>query len=347
LRGIAALGVMMFHFNYVFLPQIDLVPSVPGLQRAYLGCDLFFMISGFVMAHVYGDTLASNWRAHWVDFARARFARIYPLFALTTLVMVITHALVPLPMNLVSLSLSSLALQPALLQIWGPGLNWNYPGWSIGTECAAYVLFIFFAHTLVKGRYPRLLAAGCIAVLAAIILTHQGRLHFYEGWRALLRTLAEFILGALLHRAYAHNLQLPRITLAIITAGCIAAAMTSRDDLFFVLAFACLIHYATDATTWLARLMDSGPALALGAWSYSIYLWHVPTHYAVMALFAASGHPVQALSMTSARQLALVTALAVIALSALSFHYFEVPMRRAVRRWLMPSRATAPATVAG
>jgi peptidoglycan/LPS O-acetylase OafA/YrhL len=47
---------------------------------------LFFLMSGFVMAHVYGQKLASNWRAHWRDFAIMRFARIYPLFAVTTLV---------------------------------------------------------------------------------------------------------------------------------------------------------------------------------------------------------------------------------------------------------------------
>jgi peptidoglycan/LPS O-acetylase OafA/YrhL len=60
---------------------------VPFVGRAYLAVDLFFLLSGFVMAHVYGRLLTSDRRAHWLLFARARFARIYPLFALTTLAM--------------------------------------------------------------------------------------------------------------------------------------------------------------------------------------------------------------------------------------------------------------------
>ncbi len=52
LRGIAALSVMAFHFNIFFLPQAGLSKFVPFLNRAYLAVDLFFLLSGFVMAHV-------------------------------------------------------------------------------------------------------------------------------------------------------------------------------------------------------------------------------------------------------------------------------------------------------
>jgi len=90
LRGIAAVGVMIFHFDHFFLPQAALTSMLPFmrpiLDRAYLGVDLFFLMSGFVMAHIYGQKLSSNWRVHWKDFAIMRFARIYPLFVLTTLV---------------------------------------------------------------------------------------------------------------------------------------------------------------------------------------------------------------------------------------------------------------------
>jgi peptidoglycan/LPS O-acetylase OafA/YrhL len=122
LRGIAAVGVMIFHFNYFFLPQAALTSMLPFmrpiLDHAYLGVDLFFLMSGFVMAHVYGQKLSSNWRAHWRDFATMRFARIYPLFVLTTLVMVVTHALTHMPLSWISFSIRSLALQPLLLQEW-------------------------------------------------------------------------------------------------------------------------------------------------------------------------------------------------------------------------------------
>jgi peptidoglycan/LPS O-acetylase OafA/YrhL len=91
----------------------------------------------------------------------------------------------------------------------------------------------------------------------------------------------------------------------------------------------------------LGRMLSVRPVAALGAWSYSIYLLHAPTHYAVMAAFAAIGHPTDALDASSARALLLVTALAVLGLSALTFHFFEVP----ARRWLL--RALAPAKFSG
>src|SRR5271155_5124721 len=138
MRGIAAIAVMMFHFNIFFLPQARL----PFLGRAYLSVDLFFLLSGFVMAHVYGRELASNWRAHWPKLAIARFARIYPLFALTMLAMTTIVSLSDTRLRFVSFSGWSLALQPFLLQQWS-GLSWNYPSWSISTEAEAYIFFVF------------------------------------------------------------------------------------------------------------------------------------------------------------------------------------------------------------
>src|SRR5215469_5748632 len=131
LRGLAALAVMLFHFNIFFLPQARLTEIAPFVSRGYLAVDLFFLLSGFVMAHVYGRLLGSNWRAHWRHFAVSRFARLYPLFAITTMVIVSLVTLYHAPTKEVSFSGRSLALQPIMLQQWSSGLSWNYPSWSI------------------------------------------------------------------------------------------------------------------------------------------------------------------------------------------------------------------------
>jgi peptidoglycan/LPS O-acetylase OafA/YrhL len=347
LRGAAAVAVMLFHFHYYFVPQAGLIGLIPGLGRAYLGVDLFFLLSGFVISHVYGREMASDWRGHWHDFATMRFARIYPLFALTTLLVVAVHAAEPLPLLNVSLSYRSLALQPLLLQTWGDGLSWNYPAWSISTEMFAYVFFVFAAAVLVRGRHPLPIAAACIAMLVGLSLANDGRLNIFWGAQSLLRTLAEFTLGALLHRAYAGGQRVGGRALAGSAIALALLAAATRWDLFLVGLFACLIHYGTDSRTRMARLLGSRPALALGAWSYSIYLLHVPTHYALMAAFATAGHPVAGLSVPGARILAVATAAAVVGLSALVFRYFEVPMRRSIRRRLRPSRSPLQAPAAG
>src|SRR5215831_11574175 len=68
-----------FSFQHLFLPQAWMSGILPFLNRANLAADLCFLLSGFVMAHVYGAGLAWSWQTNWWKFASARFARIYPL----------------------------------------------------------------------------------------------------------------------------------------------------------------------------------------------------------------------------------------------------------------------------
>jgi peptidoglycan/LPS O-acetylase OafA/YrhL len=328
LRGIAAIAVMLFHFNIFFLPQARL----PFLGHAYLACDLFFLLSGFVMAHVYGRLLASNWRVHWVRFALARFARIYPLFALTTLAVLIVVALSDTPLKTVSFSLHSLALQPFLLQQWSSGLSWNYPSWSISTEAEAYAFFVFSAGVLVTGKCSHLIAACCVAILVALSTANGGSLDLFLGFPALLRTLSEFSLGVLLYRAHLGDAAFLRNWAAILAILAAALAAITRMDFLIVGAFGCLISYGVNTTDAFGRLLNSRLSIALGDWSYSIYLWHAPTHYAVMATFASSGYPISTLGMSSARLLLLATAFGVVGLSAVSYLYFETPLRRLLSR---------------
>ena len=327
LRGLAAIAVMLFHFNLFFLPQAH----VPFVGRAYLAVDLFFLLSGFVMAHVYGRLLTSDRRAHWLLFARARFARIYPLFALTTLAMFAIAAVSHMPLIWVSFSGRSLALQPFLLQQWASGLSWDYPSWSISTEAEAYIFFVFFAGLLLAGKHPRLIALCCVAILAALCLARGGNLNCFTGISALLRTLAEFSLGVLLYRAYA-GAGFPRAWVAILFGVLLSLAMISHLDLFVVGAFGCLIYYSAGATDVFGKLLNSWPLVCLGDWSYSVYLWHAPTHYAVMAAFAALSYPVSNLGLVGSRLLLLATVVGVLGLSAFHYQYFETPVRRFMLR---------------
>jgi len=160
------------------------------------------MMSGFVMASVYGRTLSADWRNHWRDFATMRFARIYPLFILATLTMVLIRVAAPeVPLQGISLSRSSLLLQPVLLQSLGE-LSWDFPSWSISTEAMAYVFFVFAVKFLLSGKRPWIIGAICVATIASLCIAHEGHLNIATGFSLVLaRTLAEFSLGVLLFRA--------------------------------------------------------------------------------------------------------------------------------------------------
>lgn len=350
LRGIAAVGVMIFHFDYFFLPQATLSSMLPFMRpvltHAYLGVDLFFLMSGFVMAHVHGRKLASNWRAHWREFAVMRFARVYPLFALTILVMAVTHALTHIPLSGISFSDRSLLLQPLLLQQWGGDLSWNYPSWSVSTEAEVYAFFVFSAGTLVTGKYPHASTATCVAILAVLFITHGDWLNLFTGVPALLRAISEFSLGALLYRSHLAAKTSSGILPALFAVVCIAFAALTRWDIATVGVLACVVYYSVIPTSYLARLLNSAPAIAVGSWSYSIFLWHAPVHYAVMAMFSACGHPTQALGVTAARLLMMTTMLGVVCLSALTFKYFEVPARRLIRRRLLQEKRSRDTSIA-
>ena len=283
------------------------------------------------MAHVYGQRLALDWRGHWLEFGIARFARLYPLFAITTLFMVIAFALFHRPLPLISLSIHSLALQPPLLQQWYSSLSWNYPSWSISTEAEAYIFFAFFAWLLMKGRNPRLVAVCCIFIIVALSASKGGTLNYVVGVRALLRTLAEFSLGVLLYRASLSDAGPWQNWLALAAVILAGSALITHLNFLMVGSFGCIIYYCANAKESVAvRLLNSRTSVTVGNWSYSIYLWHALTHYGVMTLFAGIGYSISDLSLSSARLLVLATSLTVVAISAINYQYFELPMRRLI-----------------
>ncbi len=172
------------------------------------------------------------------------------------------------------------------------------------------------------------MAACCVAILAALSIAHGGSLNFVQGVPALVRTLSEFSIGALIYRAHSGGAALLIKRAGILTILFMGLATITRQDFFTVGAFGCLVFYGVNTTGVASRLLNSRPAVALGNWSYSIYLSHAPTHYAVMVAFAASGHPINDLSSANARLLVLAAALGVVAIAAVSYEYFETPARR-------------------
>lgn len=209
------------------------------------------------MAHVYGSLMAENWRSACIDFAIARFARLYPLFAASTMALVVIVGIFGSPPQRdfpVSFSYSALALQPLLLQQWFPGLNWNYPSWSISTEGEAYVFFVFAASILIHGKHPWRMTCCAIAVLAGLSIYRTGASDPTNGLPALLRTLSEFALGALVYRAHHCDTTSSRVWAAVVCIILLSLARFTDVDLFAVGAFACLIYYGANATNWFGRL---------------------------------------------------------------------------------------------
>ena len=81
LRGIAALMVVLFHARLLLFPQW--MESIAGhtqlIENGYLWVDLFFILSGLVLAHVYGEAFARSPRTiSYGRFLWLRLTRVYP-----------------------------------------------------------------------------------------------------------------------------------------------------------------------------------------------------------------------------------------------------------------------------
>jgi peptidoglycan/LPS O-acetylase OafA/YrhL len=352
LRGIAALFVVAFHAPGVGLGTYFLAATHLVLS-SYLWVDFFFVLSGFVLMHAYGAAFADRIRRRDVlSYLRARFARIYPLYAATLILLLALELLRcqvlghhPAMFNgvLLDARLAPEAFLPSVFLVQSLGLfsvdTWNAPAWSISCEAVAY--FLFPALALALGRMPRaagaLLVAGGAALLSAIYWVarpHDLDVTFDLG---VFRCIAEFSLGMCCYAWYAHR-GVPRWLAGDAAAAAIIAALLldlhfALSDLVAVPLFCALVLAAVGNGGRFRRLLLTRPLRHLGEISYSIYLVHWPLMAAIaMAIYAATGIDPTLQGFGVAPRLGLLAFVVVATVLASGFTYrtIELPLRRLI-----------------
>ena len=276
LRGIAAMAVMIYHAAFhIYGPA----PTASGLSlmpyRGYLAVDLFFMLSGFVLAHVYGCQFATGLRGYG-RFIWARFARIYPVHFFVLCLML------PFLGTGEMFSPRSLAFNLVLLQ--GPWLStetWNAPSWSISAEWHAYLIFPLLALALSRARPFGivLLSTLCVGLLLQLARANAGDLQpVIHGPFSLARSLPEFTIGVLAYRCYqsGYCLRLFRsdLTFVVIGAGILALCGIASSD-FVIIALLPALLFAASVNAGRVRSVLNGRAIGfLGEISYALYMVH-------------------------------------------------------------------------
>lgn len=285
LRFFLALGVVLFHFQL----QWTLGPyAVGALDRARLGVDAFFILSGFILTHVYlqGDR-APDYRS----FLAARVARIYPVHVvilLAMLALVIAAPIAGVGLEPGRFGASDFITTLLLVQAWFPRegmVLWNGPAWSLSAEWFAYLVFPVFAWTALRLRSrPGLLvilAGALFVVLDAVYLRLHGKvLPRAEDSLGILRIIPTFLYGMGLYycgRRYAPGSRLSWALAGGAALLVLALMQIGADDRLIVAACGPLIL----ALAFVARA-DGGGLLAhpaavfAGEASYALYLVHVP-----------------------------------------------------------------------
>src|SRR3569832_1237739 len=144
MRFFAAMWVVLYHY----WPNLD--PHTPALvSKGYLGVELFFVLSGFILCHVYLQG-AGEGRFKYGSFPWARLARVYPLHLATLLgvgAMAVGAAAVGIQHHNDIANWSVLPANLLLVHAWGfaKAAAWNHPSWSISAEWFAYLTFPAFA----------------------------------------------------------------------------------------------------------------------------------------------------------------------------------------------------------
>jgi len=334
LRGIAALLTVIFHVDLMLSTGSGLLLRHSDsllLTRLYLMVDFFFILSGFIMLHVYGASFRSGVTAPaFRKFTLARFARVYPLHLVTLLYCIALFAVsarLGVPKNPVGEAANSsysivtnlLLLQSMNLHNW---FTWVHASWSISTEWWMYMLFPFlvvpFASIGSTGRaiVVAMCFAGYVGIMLFIIpiVTVPASIPFVKINPAdltinvayqygFLRCLFGFVIGMALYMAYQQSwgkqwLGNGYAMLALV--GCeLFSLHVAAPDVVTVAFLPLILLSAAYGSQRMDQLLGSKPMRTLGDWSFSIYLTHQPmlfTWFAYLGYRALGAPPVDAAS---------------------------------------------------
>jgi peptidoglycan/LPS O-acetylase OafA/YrhL len=186
LRALAAFWVLLYHYAKASKWVVPLVG--PVVQHGYYGVDLFFVLSGFIIQHVYHRRFNTEiQQVRYLDYIRNRFARIYPIFLFSLIAMLVLLEIIDYPRH-AAYSADTLMLNLFLLHGWFDRESPNIPSWSVSAEWFAYLLYPVIAFYIVRfGSWPRIaLAIGCLVVLFFLSTSHP-----------LCRIAPEFTIGML------------------------------------------------------------------------------------------------------------------------------------------------------
>jgi len=349
LRFLAALWVVL----YTAWPHLD-VSFVPvAVTKGYLGVETFFILSGFILSHVYLAAVGER-RFRYGGFLWARLARVYPLHLVTLFGMIGLGLAAGVAGLSIDGSLTDWRALPANLTLthaWGlsPSSAFNHPSWSISAEWAAYLSFPAFAFVAWRLRDRPVLATVLAAGFALALYAAFEPLAGYSlteatfRWGAL-RIVPCFALGCALYLIHRRG-GIPFAGPVAMVSGLalLVSASFGLWDALTVLAAGGLILGLGSLDNARAGILGSKAWVYLGEISYSIYMVCAPVLLLTTNIAARlTGADDKRFDLIV--WLALVAAIPVAAM--LTYHLVERPARKAMRGVADRSAARVAATKA-
>jgi peptidoglycan/LPS O-acetylase OafA/YrhL len=345
-QNLKPLTAMRF-FAAMWVVALDYTPSLgrgtPAvIAKGYLGVELFFVLSGFILSHVYMQAFGEG-RFRYADFLWARLARVYPVHLATLIglgLLVGAAAVVGLNVGNHVLAWSSLPAQLTLTQAWGLGLagGWNHPSWSISAEWFAYLTFPIFALVFwpLKSR-PWVAAGLAVALVIGLnvgfpVLAGFSLTHATIAWGAL-RIVPCFALGCATWLLWRTDLVHSRrvavggvIGSLVAIAGC---AVAGAPDWLSVGLFSALILSLGSLASTGSKLLTAPLWVYLGEVSFAIYMvcipWQLLFEHGVRRALHLNGDTLPA-------PLWALLFIGIVPAAMIVHHLVERPAREAMRR---------------
>lgn len=268
--------------------------GLPGAPGGFVGVDVFFVISGYLITRIIRDDLAAE-TFSFGHFYRRRFRRIAPALAVVLIATLAVGYLMLVPNDLARLCRSAIA---AVTMV--PNIFFSYVGggdyfaiakraqppllhtWSLGIEEQFYLLFPLFLMIATRFRVAR--PAIVLVAISSFALCVLGTRYAPTATFYLLPGRAwELALGAMLAvdavtiparwRAIASA-----IGIATIAAGIVLLEGQGISPLWAVAipAFGAMLLIGSGSDAPVNRVLAVAPLVWIGRISYSLYLWHWP-----------------------------------------------------------------------
>jgi len=331
LRGIAAWFIVAYHFRAAMAPFVPASVLAVAAQGT-LAVDLFFVMSGFIIALNYRKEFRAEGMHVYGRFLLLRLARIYPLHLFMLGMFVLYGGAISLAHGRDEFHDKDYLVQSVfLVQAWLPWtrLAWNVPAWSISTEMFAYLVFPAMAWAADRTRSGAAAAAllGAGLLVLALGARQFGGLAEDISRFGLERCVLEFFAGVMVQRLWELGRRTSwsggaALALGAALIACFAAGVP--DWLVIPGAFCCLVYGFAIPGTAPARLLASGLPVLLGTLSYATYLSHYLVVDWVKFVLARPGVPAWVLFPAYIAIVLLV--------SWPLYELVEVPGRRALRR---------------
>ena len=335
LRALAVVPVVLFHA----FPQ-----WIPG---GYVGVDIFFVISGFLITGLLLKSLDQG-QFSLLDFYERRGRRILPALAVVLLFCLLVSLFVYLPADLhrFGQGLGATGVFASNIFFWRTSgyfdsdseLSLLLHTWSLSVEEQFYLFFppVLFLITRYARRY-RTLVLWCALVLSFVACAWLTRLAPSFAFYRLPTRAWELLLGGVLAAGGVPAVRSPGVRQFLATSGLgliVFSVFSYSKETSFpgiaalapVVGAALIIHAGTGHRQPLAWLIERQLLVWIGLISYSLYLWHWPL-LSVLRYWAVE-HP-STLQMATAVALSFLFAYA-------SYRWVETPIRQ--RRVLVSAR---------